>query len=178
MSEFESTPSDAGPENTDWMELARAARSQDDLADVGRSPSQEAEFLIVRSEGVAYGIAVDRVREIVRMRDLTPVPRTPSWLLGVIALRGEMVEVLDLRDRLGSVRSEPSRRSRIVVLRGPDEQVAGVLVDGVDEVDRMAETDLLPAPDSDSVLVPSMYLRDGEFVSILDLDRVLEVGDV
>ena len=178
MSDFESTPADAGLENPDWMELARAARSEDDLADIDLSASQEAEFLIVRSDGVAYGIAVDRVREIVRMRHLTPVPRTPSWLLGVISLRGEMVEVLDLRDRLGSIRSEPTRRSRIVVLRGPDHQVAGVLVDGVDEVDRMAETDLLPAPDSDSVLVPTMYVRNGEFVSILDLDRVLEVGDV
>ena len=173
-----SSPSGTGlTEATDWIDVARAAGQGADALEAGREEVSEAEYLLARSEGVAYGVPVARVREIIRMRQVAPVPRSPDWLVGVVALRGDMVEVLSLRKRLGGPAQETTRRSRIIVLHGPGEDIAGLLVDRVDQVHRIADADLMLPPDADSDFVSKMYAKDGEFVSVLDLDRVLEVSD-
>lgn len=177
MSEITGASETEGSGLTDWIDVARAAGEQSNPFGAHEEEVAESEYLLARSEGVAYGIPVARVREIIRMRQVASVPRSPDWLVGVVSLRGDMVEVLSLRKRLGGLSAEATRRSRIIVLRGPGEEIAGLLVDRVDQVHRIAETDLLPPPDADSEFVSKMYASEGEFVSVLDLDRVLEVND-
>jgi purine-binding chemotaxis protein CheW len=125
--------------------------------------------------GAPYAVPVERVREIVRLRTVTPMPRTPDWLRGVISLRGEVVQVVDLRMRLGLACSEPTRKSRIIVLHGDEEdRLAGVLVDAVREVLRVAPDAICPSTSSDLMAVQEMCRNGDEFVSILDLERALE----
>lgn len=167
----------SSPDILEWLKLARAARAEEESDSAPLEGARELKILVVRSEEAAYGLSVERVREIVRMRGLAPVPRSPDWLVGVVPLRGEMVEVVDLRNRLGGAFYEITRRSRIVVLNSGEGQVAGLLVDSIDEVQSILEEELLVAPESDSGMIANMIAGPDEFVSMLDLDRVLEISD-
>jgi purine-binding chemotaxis protein CheW len=154
-----------------WEGLARraaTARSQ------STEPELQVELLVCDLAGSPYAIPVDRVREIVRMRPMTPVPRTPDWLVGVIGLRGQVVQVVDLRMCLGLETGEIGRRSRIVVLHGEDDEISGVLVDGVRLVLRTDAASICPSSTNGARAVGEMCRYGDEFVSIVDLDRVLE----
>ena len=113
--------------------------------------------------------------EIVRLRKVTPVPRVPAAVIGVIALRGEIVQVVDLRMRLGLVAGEPTRTSRVIVLHGDDDRVTGVLVDEVREVLRVGEDSIRDAASGETGSVNELCVRGEEFVSVIDIDRVLEL---
>lgn len=157
-----------------WIGVANAASAA--LKEHTRDGASAAmrQFLVVRLDETDYAIEVERVREIVRMRDLTPLPRTPDWILGVVALRGEVVEVVDLRRCLHLPPANPSASSRIVVLRGDEDRTAAVLVDAVREVFRVSDDEIVPADALDLRSVTRMCRREGGFVSILDVDRALE----
>jgi len=158
------------PDASSREALARVAAPETGGQREGAAPDL-AEFLVCELDGSAYAIAIERVREIVRMRPLTPLPRTPEWMLGVISLRGEIVQVVDLRMCLGVDRAEIGRATRIVVLHG-DDRISGVLVDGVRRVLRIPAQEIRPAT-SAGLHAVSEVCRDGDgFVSILDLDRV------
>ena len=162
----------------DWEDVARKAAG--DFAGGAKSEGSELlrELLVFGLDESAYAIAVERIREIVRMRDLTQIPRSPEWLLGVIALRGEVVEVVDLRRRLGLPAGEPNRSSRIIVLHGDADRVTGVLVDSVSEVLRVSEDCVMPAQGFEVASVMEICSRGEEFISILDPDGVLGFHDV
>jgi purine-binding chemotaxis protein CheW len=166
----------AGQEGSaeEWMGLAREASR----AFVAGAPVEERrELVIVQIAAGDYAIAVERIREIVRLAKITRVPRTPDWLVGVVALRGEILEVIDLRRRLGLPAIEATRASRIVVIHGDDDGVAGLLVDSVKGVLRAPERDVLPAQGNDFRSVVELVRSGTGFVSILDLDRVMGAGD-
>ena len=82
----------------DWLALARAASAR---GDDGEGAELLRELLAFGLAGSSYAIPVERVREIVRLREITPMPRVPDFVKGVIALRGEIVQVVDLRMCLG-----------------------------------------------------------------------------
>ncbi len=136
------------------------------------------ELLVFEVDGSAYAISVERIREIVRMRELTFLPRSPDWILGVVALRGEVVEVVDLRRRLGLANRDANRSSRIIVLHGDLERVTGILVDSVSEVFRVSEQDIMPAQSLDIGAVSEVCRRGKDFISILDPDMALGFDDV
>lgn len=153
-----------------WEELARGAGREDDAA-----PSGElCQLLTFDVADAAYAVRVESVREIVRIRPITPIPRVSDDVRGVIALRGEIVQVVDLRRRLGLAPQEPTRRSRIVVVHLEDGRFAGVLVDGVREVLRVEADAIGPAAGGESVAVEALCARGDEFVSLIALDRVLD----
>ena len=158
----------------EWTGLAREA-SQAYL--LGAPALDRREFLIVELESGEYGIPVERIREIVRLAAITRVPRTPDWLVGVVALRGEIVQVVDLRLRLGLPKAEATRAHRIVVIHGDDEGVAGLLVDAVKGVLRVREREIAPTQGHEYRAVVQLASKDGGFVSILDLDRVVGRSD-
>ncbi len=159
-------------ERARWEAIARAAA---ELKSEGEGEDRRSELLSFRLADEAYAIPVEQVREIVRMRPLTPVPRVPKEVIGVVSLRGEIVEVVDLRIRLGLASHRPVRRTRIIVLHGDSGRVTGLLVDEVTKVLRVSEGDLRPATSSDSNVVHALYRRGEEFISLMDVNRVLEL---
>ncbi len=157
-----------------WEQLARHA------AQGVAAPEESAllhELLVFTLNGDPYAIAVERVREIVRLRPITPVPRVPEAIRGVISLRGEVVQVIDLRRRIGLPPIDPTRSTRIVVLHGEDGRLSGLLVDAVSEVLRVTEDRLRPDGPGDATTVAGLCVRGDQFVSLVDLDRVLDLGD-
>ena len=156
-----------------WESLAQAAAAD-------ATPEESVlrrEFVTFRLGQDPYALPIERVREVVRLRPITPMPRVPESVPGVISLRGEVVQVVDLRSRLGMQPARAARTSRIVVLHGEDGAVAGLLVDAVRDVLRLTEAEVLPSGANEADVVVSL-LADGEtFVSLLDVDRVLEFDE-
>ena len=154
-----------------WEALARAALRRE----AEEETALRREFVTFLLGGDAYALPIERVREIVRLRPLTPIPRVPSAIRGVISLRGEMVQVLDLRRRLGLPDQPTTRSSRIVVLHGDDGSVSGLLVDSVRDVLRLGEDQIRPNA-AEEATVAALLVRGDQFVSLLDLDRVLDLA--
>jgi purine-binding chemotaxis protein CheW len=151
-----------------WVELAREAARP-----AGREerPLHAQRLLVFQLDGSPYALAIERVREIVRRRPITPVPRLPQEVLGVISLRGRVIEVIDLRRRLGLPVADGDPPSRIVIAHDGEGRVAGLLVDAVEAVVAAGE----PAPcEGPAGAVEALCRIGGRFVSIVDLDRIMD----
>jgi purine-binding chemotaxis protein CheW len=156
-----------------WDELARGALGE---AEAGEGAHEQRRLLTFEVDGAYYAVAVERVREIVRIRPITPVPRVSEDVRGVISLRGEIVEVVDLRRRLGLPPVEPVRQTRIIVVTGSEDgRVAGILVDAVQEVLSVSEDAIRPAASNEAEAVESLCASGERFISLIDLDRVLQI---
>lgn len=155
-----------------WDVLARAATSSRSQAKASRT----LQLLSFELDGAPYAIAVERVQEIVRMRVITPVPRVHDDVRGVISLRGVIIQVIDLCRRLNLRARKLTRSSRIIVVQGAGGMLAGLLVDSVTEVMRVAEDALLPGLAGETEAVESLCAWGDAFVSLIDLERVLEFG--
>lgn len=162
---------DAAPQHS-WEQLARSAARGGDAGGESRALRQLLTFVV---DDAAYAVPVEAVREIVRIRPITPIPRVTDAVRGVIALRGEIIQVIDLRLRLSLPAAEPTRASRIVVVHVDDGRVAGILVDAVREVLRVAEEEIGPPSGGDAGAVEALCARGNEFVSLIDLERVLDI---
>ena len=124
----------------------------------------------------AYGVDIGAVREIIRLQDITKVPRTPEFVEGVINLRGKVIPVVDLRKRFGLPAEEESKENRIVVVDIGAQDI-GVIDDEVTEVLRIA-TESVEPPASVIITADSEYLLgiaklDSRLIILLDLEQVL-----
>ena len=130
-----------------------------------------------------YGLEILRVREIIGMMEITPVPRTPEFVLGVINLRGKVIPVADLRTKFGLPYKEPDDRTCVIVVEvqnGKETVQMGIVVDRVNEVVDVKSQDIEPTPSFGVSLETSFILgmaKVGDKVKILlEIDRVLS-GD-
>jgi purine-binding chemotaxis protein CheW len=137
-------------------------------------------YLTVVLENEAYGIAVLKVREIMRLQKITPVPQMPAFVKGVINLRGRVIPVVDLRVKFG-LKAEFAERTCIVVVQVklPSEQLVqmGLIVDSVEEVVTLTAAEIEPTPDF-GTKVNTDYLLGmakvkGQVKTLLDIDRVV-----
>lgn len=128
----------------------------------------------------SYGVDIGAVREIIRMQEITNVPRTPDFVEGVINLRGKVIPVVDLRKRFGLSVGEKSAENRIVVVDIGGQDI-GVIVDAVNEVLRIF-TDSVEPPSSVITTADSDYLMgiakvDDRLLILLDLESVLSAEE-
>ena len=126
------------------------------------------------SEG--YGVDIGAVREIIRMQEITRVPKTPEFVEGVINLRGKVIPVIDLRKRFGLHVAEQNKDNRIVVVDIGKQDIE-VIVDAVTEVLRIS-TDSVEPPTSVITSADSDYLLgiaklENRLIILLDLESVL-----
>ena len=128
-----------------------------------------------------YSVPVLKVREIMRLCPITPVPRMPSYILGVINLRGKIVPVIDLRERFGLPKAVDLERACVVVVNFAttegNPQLMGMIVDIVEEVSVFTREDLELPPDFggdiDTRFITGMAKSKGSVKTLLDLDRLL-----
>ena len=97
-------------------------------------------------DDVEYGVNILSVHEILRIPEITRLPNTPSFINGVINLRGNVIPVVDVRERFGFPTAEATDLTRIIVIETDGKQV-GLLVDNVYQVVRIAETSVDPPSD-------------------------------
>ncbi len=159
-----------------WTTVPGAQSATDDRA---------GKYLIFQLAGEEFGVSVLKVREIMKMQEITPVPQTPAFVRGVINLRGRIVPVIDLRRRFRMIEQDSTELTCIVVVRVPlhgGEQSMGIVVDGVVEVLTLSPDDIEDAPDFGlEVITP--YVRGmakikGKVKILLDIDQVLHGQEI
>jgi len=136
--------------------------------------------------GDVYAVDILDVTEIMEFRNLTVVPMVPEFIRGVINLRGSVVPVVDLALRFGKRPTQVARRTSILIVEtsGPDGagQHIGIMVDTVDKVLNFGAAEIEPPPAFGAGIrtdfISGMARHDGEFVIILDVERVLSLSDL
>lgn len=127
-----------------------------------------------------YGVPVDRVREILDVRPVAPMPKAPHYLLGLIDLRGENIPVVDLRRLLGQPEIDDTPNTRILVTQMEHRDgvaVVGIRTDRVIEVTRLDDDEIRPLSQAEMLRWEGAALtgigrRNGEIVSVVDLDNL------
>ena len=129
----------------------------------------------------AFGIPILKVREIIRMLDITPIPRMPEYVRGVVNLRGKIVPVIDLRMKFGMPIAETTNRACIIVTYVTISAVTklmGLVVDALDEVYQISPEDIEPAPDfgknTSAGHIQNMAKIKGQVKALLNLDEIVQ----
>lgn len=137
---------------------------------------EEQQIVLCELAGELYGVDIARVEEIIRLPEITRVPRAPRAVEGVINLRGTVIPVVDLRKVLGLVQSEPTKSSRVVVVEVGEDTI-GMIVDAVTEVLRVPAASVEPpsavVTDLDTTYLRGIAKLDGRLVMLLDLVAAL-----
>lgn len=123
-----------------------------------------------------YGIDVLQVQEVLRITEISPVPGSPDYVLGIINLRGNVVTVIDARYRFGLPPKDVDDASRIIVVDA-FEKVIGLLVDNVSEVAYVPNAQIETAPnvgaDDGDKFVSGVSNREGGLLIMVDLAKLI-----
>jgi len=130
----------------------------------------------------SYGLPVLKVREIIRLVEITPVPQMPPYVKGVINLRGKLVPVMDLRVRFDLAAREFTESTCIVVAQAKSACGGaihmGFIVDGVEEVLNLNQGDIEKTPDFGMKLATEYLLGmanvKNKVIALLDIDQVVD----
>jgi len=143
-------------------------------------------YLTFKLNDESYGIEVLKVREIIRLTEITSVPQMPNYVRGVINLRGKIIPVTDLRLKFGFPEAARTEHTCIIVVqvRFPEGKIVqmGLIVDGVEEVTNIAAADIEETPDFGAEIstecILGMAKIKGSVKTLLDIDRVLTKENV
>ncbi len=134
------------------------------------------QWVTFKLESETYGVNVMQVQEVLRYSDIAPVPGAPSYVLGIINLRGSVVTVIDTRSRFGLQSADVTDNTRVVIIES-DKQVIGILVDSVAEVVYMKASEIELAPnvgtDESAKFIKGVCNRESELLILVDLDKLL-----
>jgi len=134
------------------------------------------QFLTFKLAGEEYGVGILAVKEIRGWSAVTSMPHAPSWMLGVINLRGVVVPVIDLRLKLNFERAEHNDLTVVIVVTVGD-LLAGIVVDAVSDVIMLSAADIKPPPSlgnqADTSHIIGFGTADGRMRILLDIERLL-----
>lgn len=143
------------------------------------------QYLTFHLGGEMFALPIRPIKEILEFGEITAMPLMPSFIRGVINLRGRVLPVIDLSARFGRGASALTRRSCIIVVEALGEQGGlemGLVVDSVSAVLDVADSDIEPAPAFGvhirTDFIVGMAKVDGHFVIVLDTDRVLSIEEM
>jgi purine-binding chemotaxis protein CheW len=124
-----------------------------------------------------FGVDIMQVQEIIRMPEITRIPKSPGYIKGVINLRGKIIVVMNLDSRFHMSSNVLTDESRIIVV-DIEGTIVGMVVDSVSEVIRMAGANVDPTPEIISQTINAEYLKgvgkiDDRMLILLDLENVL-----
>lgn len=146
---------------------------------------REGKYLTFTLAEEEYGIGILRIKEIIGMMPITPVPQTPEFVKGVINLRGKVIPVVDLRLRFGMEEIGYTERTCIIVVEISGETgtvQTGIVVDSVSEVMNIKGGDIEDSPsfgaNLDTGYILGMAKMEGDVKILLDIDKVLSAEEI
>ena len=132
-----------------------------------------------------FAINVSKVLNILEMKPITKVPKSPDYLKGVINLRGTVLPVVDLRLKFGLPENKITVDTNIIVLsieKENEEIMVGILIDSVREVLEFKTEEIAPSPaigtKYNAGFIKGMWRVDENFIMILDIDRVFSIEEI
>ncbi len=130
-----------------------------------------------------YGIPISKVKEIIEILDITPIPQTANFVKGVINLRGKILPVIDLRQRFLMEPKEYDKSTCILVVEtehATGQRMLGIVVDAVSEVVTLDEEHIGPAPAYNEVqnkYVANIGKIKDKVIILLDIKDIFTSGD-
>ena len=133
--------------------------------------------VVFRLRDEEFAVEVRKVREVVRLTEIIPLPQSPNSIEGILDLRGHIVAVMDLRKRLGLQASEKTDKTRIMIVRS-NRMIVGLVVDAVREVLKIPKNLLHPTPAMITSEIHHRYLSgvlrwNDRIIVLLNLDEIL-----
>jgi len=155
--------------------------NQEKNAEISSMTSHEGKYLTFVLSDEEYGIEILKVREIIGVMTITPVPQSPDYIKGVINLRGKVIPVVDLRLKFGFPEKEYTKETCIIVVE-VNNVLTGIIVDTVSEVLDIAAENMEPAPHFGDGIDTNVFLGIAKIKNkvkiLLDIDKVLRMEEI
>jgi len=167
------------------MSANSAEQVIDNIDNKGNKEHAGSQYLTFTLGDEYYGVDILRVQEIKGWTPVTSIPNSPTYLKGVLNLRGTIVPIIDLRTRFNLPHAEYTAITVIIVLSIQSEKgshVAGVVVDSVSDVLNVSREEIKPTPDlgadvkTDFIL--GMATTDDQMAMLLDIDKMLSLDEL
>ncbi len=128
------------------------------------------------------GLDISCVREVLRPQEVTPLPKAPSFIEGVINLRGHIIALIDLRKRLNPKEMGEEANKRIIICR-VNRFIVGLTVNSLREIIGLSNEDIKPLPEVVSMqmeadMISGIAKVDGRIIPILNLEHILTKKEV
>jgi len=145
---------------------------------IGEVHEKEVQVIAFKLNDELVGVPIEQIIEITNNRDLTPVPKAPSFVIGVMNLRGKIVPVINLKEHLRIPYEIPEdiyQKNKIVILETPKGEV-GVIVDEIVGSVKFPESDVLPEPIGtigiDVKFISGVVQLDGDLLILLNVESI------
>lgn len=137
-----------------------------------------AQYIVIKVGEEQFGVDIQYIDNIVRMQNITRVPKVAAYLKGVINLRGEVIPVMSLRLKMGMDTDEITKDTRIIIIKMNQHDGIGILVDAVKEVVSLNVADIervsFENRDETAPFVQGIGKQGESLISLLDLNAVLQ----
>ena len=144
--------------------------------DLSRPMGESDQLLCVRLGDQEFALNIRAIREIRGWISSTPLPHAPPYIKGMINLRGIILAIIDLSERLGLPSREPNAASVVVVIEAGD-RVVGLLVDAVSDIITMTDEMRQATPDTGNAVsreyIEGLIMRDDQIISILSVQAIM-----
>jgi purine-binding chemotaxis protein CheW len=142
---------------------------------------EEARFLVFALCSEEYAVPLLKVKEVIALTEITPVPYTPPHFKGIMNLRGQVISIIDLRLKFRMSKAEITPETSIIILDLSPLSL-GIIVDSIDSVLAVQSDHIQPPPDlenhSGNDYITGVTKKDKKLVLLLDIERTLSVEDL
>ena len=156
------------------MELSTIAKNELDGED--KEVVETIQYIVIRLGNEQYGIDIRNIDNIVRMQQITRIPKMPSLLRGVTNMRGEVFLVISMRRKMGQEDDVITKSTRIIVLKLEQEGNVGFIVDEVKEVVTLSSREIekitYNAKEDNQSLINAVGKYNGDLISLFDLNAI------
>ena len=127
-----------------------------------------------------YGLELLRVKEVIRVREITWLPKAPSFVKGIINLRGDVIPIIDLRDRFGLEALDQTAQTRVIVVE-VEGRLMGMVVDSASQVVRIPADQIDPPPpvmgELSQEFITGVGKLEDKLVILLNVDAILSLDE-
>jgi len=142
------------------------------------------EYMTFELGRMKYAVELPKIREILTYPEIiTTLPNTTGWVKGLINLRGEVVPILDIRIKFNTGKIEYNDNTAVIAVITEDKRMIGIVVDKVDDVQKIDASTLSPVSDMGSA-IPSKYLKgfvrldNSQMLVIMDIESVVHKDEL
>lgn len=161
-------------------QMDQTARVQHEL-EMTDTSELDGKYLTFWTDEQLYGIPISNVVQIVQFQDITSIPESANYMVGIINLRGSIIPVIDVRIRFGKD-AKPYTERTCIIVTNISSLIIGFIVDGVDEVTDIADEEISPPPSISRSAVSQFLTGIGKtqkkITLLLDVDKLLNQDEL
>jgi len=139
------------------------------------------QFVTFNIDTEEYGVEILQVQEVIRLPELTKLPNAPQFIKGVIDLRGDIIPIVDLREKFNLSVNYYNETTRVIIVEFNDKKI-GIIVDYVSQVVRIPETNIIPPPPTivgiESKMILGVAKLESRLIILLKIDEIFSTEEI